>query len=129
MTEPGTGSYLQNIKTKAVREGDDYLVSGSKTFITNGSQADLVLTVVKTDPDDRAAGISLMLVPTSAEGFSRGRVLDKIGMKGQDTSDRKSVVEGKSVSVRVDLGGRRIIKKKRAPQEKSMPERTTKIKH
>ena len=87
MTEPGTGSDLQNIKTKAVREGDDYLVSGSKTFITNGSQADLVLTVVKTDPDDRAAGISLMLVPTSAEGFSRGRVLDKIGMKGQDTSE------------------------------------------
>ena len=87
MTEPGTGSDLQNIKTKAVREGDDYLVSGSKTFITNGSQADLVLTVVKTDPDDRAAGISLMLVPTSTEGFSRGRVLDKIGMKGQDTSE------------------------------------------
>ena len=87
MTEPGTGSDLQNIKTKAVREGDEYVVSGSKTFITNGSQADLVLTVVKTDPDDRAAGISLMLVPANAEGFSRGRVLDKIGMKGQDTSE------------------------------------------
>jgi acyl-CoA dehydrogenase len=52
MTEPGTGSDLQNIKPKAVREGDEYVVSGSKTFITNGSQADLVLTVVKTDPDD-----------------------------------------------------------------------------
>lgn len=87
MTEPGTGSDLQNIKTKAIREGEEYVVSGSKTFITNGSQADLVLTVVKTNPDDKAAGISLMLVPTATEGFSRGRVLDKIGMKGQDTSE------------------------------------------
>ena len=87
MTEPGTGSDLQNIKTKATREGDEYVITGSKTFITNGSQADLVLTVVKTDPEDRAAGISLMLVPTSNEGFARGRVLDKIGMKGQDTSE------------------------------------------
>ncbi|BAE46215.1 acyl-CoA dehydrogenase family protein [Rhodococcus erythropolis] len=87
MTEPGTGSDLQNIKTKAIRQGEEYVVSGSKTFITNGSQADLVLTVAKTDPDDKAAGISLMLVPTAAEGFSRGRVLEKIGMKGQDTSE------------------------------------------
>ncbi|CAN5712787.1 acyl-CoA dehydrogenase family protein [soil metagenome] len=87
MTEPGTGSDLQNIKTKAIRQGEEYVVSGSKTFITNVSQADLVLTVAKTDPDDKAAGISLMLVPTAAEGFSRGRVLEKIGMKGQDTSE------------------------------------------
>ena len=75
MTEPGTGSDLQNIKTKATREGDEYVITGSKTFITNGSQADLVLTVVKTDPEDRAAGISLMLVPTSNEGFAPSNVV------------------------------------------------------
>ena len=89
MTEPGTGSDLQNIKTKATREGDEYVITGSKTFITNGSQADLVLTVVKTDPEDRAAGISLMLVPTSNEGFARGRVLDKIGMKAVKLPSRE----------------------------------------
>jgi acyl-CoA dehydrogenase len=91
MTEPGTGSDLQNVATKALRhpgaEGDEYVVNGSKTFITNGTQADMVITVVKTDPDQAAAGISLVIVPTDAPGFSRGKVLDKIGMKGQDTSE------------------------------------------
>ncbi len=87
MTEPGTGSDLQNVKTKAIRDGEEYVVNGAKTFITNGSQADLVLTVAKTDPEEAASGISLVLVPTDSAGFSRGRVLDKIGMKGQDTSE------------------------------------------
>ena len=87
MTEPGTGSDLQSVKTKAIREGDEYVINGSKTFITNGAQADLVITVAKTNPEEKAAGISLILVPTATPGFSRGRVLDKIGMKGQDTSE------------------------------------------
>ena len=87
MTEPGTGSDLQSVRTKAIREGDEYVVNGSKTFITNGAQADVVITVAKTNPDEAASGISLILVPTSAPGFSRGRVLDKIGMKGQDTAE------------------------------------------
>lgn len=87
MTEPGTGSDLQAVKTKAIREGDEYVVNGSKTFITNGAQADVVITVAKTNPEEAASGISLIIVPTSAPGFSRGRVLDKIGMKGQDTAE------------------------------------------
>ncbi|MBM0126625.1 acyl-CoA dehydrogenase family protein [Pimelobacter simplex] len=87
MTEPGTGSDLQNVRTKAIREGDEYVINGSKTFITNGAQADVVVVVVKTNPEEAAAGISLVIVPTDTPGFSRGRVLDKIGMKGQDTSE------------------------------------------
>ena len=87
MTEPGTGSDLQNVKTKAVKDGDDYVIDGSKTFITNGGQADLVVVVVKTDTGEGAKGISLVLVETEREGFSRGRILDKIGMKGQDTAE------------------------------------------
>ena len=86
MTEPGTGSDLQSIKAKAIREGDEYVVNGSKIFITNGAQADVVITVVKTNPE-AAAGISLVIVPTDTPGFARGKVLDKIGMKGQDTSE------------------------------------------
>lgn len=87
MTEPGTGSDLQSVKTKAVREGDEYVINGSKIFITNGRQADLVITVAKTNPEEAAAGISLILVPTSTPGFSRGKHLDKVGMKGQDTAE------------------------------------------
>ena len=87
MTEPGTGSDLQSIKAKAIREGDEYVVNGSKIFITNGAQADVVITVVKTNPEEAAAGISLVIVPTDTPGFARGKVLDKIGMKGQDTSE------------------------------------------
>jgi len=87
MTEPGTGSDLQAVRTKAVKDGDDYLINGAKTFITNGFQADLVVLVAKTGPGEGAAGISLILVPASADGFRRGRVLDKIGMKGQDTCE------------------------------------------
>jgi acyl-CoA dehydrogenase len=88
MSEPGAGSDLQGVKTKAIREGDHYVVNGSKTFITNGSQADLVIVVAKTDPAERAAGISLIVVETAeAPGFRRGRVLDKVGLKGQDTAE------------------------------------------
>lgn len=87
MTEPGTGSDLQNVKTKAIREGDEYVVNGSKTFITNGSQADLVIVVAKTDTSAGAGGISLILVEADRPGFRRGRVLDKVGQKGQDTSE------------------------------------------
>jgi acyl-CoA dehydrogenase len=87
MTEPGTGSDLQSIATKAIREGDEYVVNGAKTFITNGAQADVVLVAAKTDPEESASGISLVIVPTDTPGFKRGRVLDKIGMKGQDTCE------------------------------------------
>lgn len=87
MTEPGTGSDLQAVKTKAIREGDEYVVNGSKTFITNGAQADLIVVVAKTDTAEAASGISLVLVEADRAGFRRGRVLDKVGQKGQDTSE------------------------------------------
>lgn len=88
MTEPGTGSDLQNIKTTARLEGNEYVLNGSKTFITNGQQADLIIVVAKTDPDQGAKGISLMMVETAAaEGFARGRNLEKLGLKSQDTSE------------------------------------------
>lgn len=87
MTEPGTGSDLQNVKTKAIRQGDEYVIDGSKTFITNGGQADLIIVVVKTDTGEGAKGISLVLVEADREGFRRGRVLDKVGQRGQDTSE------------------------------------------
>lgn len=87
MTEPGTGSDLQSVKTKAIREGDEYVIDGSKTFITNGQQADLIILVAKTDINEGAKGISLILVEADREGFRRGRVLDKIGQRGQDTSE------------------------------------------
>jgi acyl-CoA dehydrogenase len=87
MTEPGTGSDLQNVKTRAIRNGHDYVVSGSKTFITNGGQADLVVVVGKTNPSGGADGISLILVETDRDGFRRGGPLDKIGQRGQDTAE------------------------------------------
>jgi acyl-CoA dehydrogenase len=88
MTEPGTGSDLQNVRTKAIRTGDDYVIDGSKTFISNGLLCDLVITVAKTDPDNAAKGISLIVVETAdLAGFSRGRVLKKIGQHGQDTAE------------------------------------------
>jgi acyl-CoA dehydrogenase len=88
MTEPGTGSDLQNIKTRALRDGSDYVINGSKTFITNGAQAGLVIVVAKTDPGEAARGVSLIVVETEGtQGFRRGRVLDKIGMHGQDTAE------------------------------------------
>ncbi|HYQ67934.1 acyl-CoA dehydrogenase family protein [Actinophytocola sp.] len=88
MTEPGTGSDLQNVKTKAIRDGDHYVLNGAKTFITNGAQAELIVVVAKTDPGEAAKGVSLVVVETEkVTGFRRGRVLDKIGMHGQDTSE------------------------------------------
>ena len=87
MTEPGTGSDLQNVTTKAVKDGDDYLITGNKTFITNGGQADMVITVVTTDAGAGAKGITLIVVETDRAGFSRGRILDKVGMQGQDTAE------------------------------------------
>ena len=88
MTEPGTGSDLQGVRTLAAKEGDTYKINGSKTFITNGQLANLVIVVAKTDKDKGAQGISLFVVETDeAPGFRRGRNLDKIGMDAQDTSE------------------------------------------
>jgi acyl-CoA dehydrogenase len=89
MTEPGTGSDLANVQTRARRDGDDYVIDGAKTFISNGQNCDLVIVVAKTDPDVRPAhrGISLLLVPASTLGFVRGKKLAKLGLRGQDTSE------------------------------------------
>ncbi|MBW2500503.1 MAG: acyl-CoA dehydrogenase family protein [Deltaproteobacteria bacterium] len=87
MTEPGTGSDLANVGTRAIREGDQYVLNGAKTFISNGQNCDLVLVVAKTDPTRRHDGMSLILVEADRQGFSRGRNLEKIGLKGQDTSE------------------------------------------
>jgi len=87
MSEPGAGSDLQGLKTRAVRDGSDYVLSGSKTFITNGINADLVLVVAQTDPDKGAHGFSLLMVERGMAGFERGRNLDKVGMKAQDTAE------------------------------------------
>jgi acyl-CoA dehydrogenase len=88
MTEPGTGSDLQSIRTKAIRTGDTYVVNGAKTFITNGYQAGLIIVAAKTNPEEKAAGVSLVVVETEGTaGFRRGRVLDKVGLKGQDTAE------------------------------------------
>jgi alkylation response protein AidB-like acyl-CoA dehydrogenase len=87
MTEPGTGSDLQGIKTRAVRDGDHWVLNGSKTFITNGINADLVIVVAQTDPDKGALGFSLLVVERGMDGFERGRHLDKIGLDAQDTAE------------------------------------------
>jgi acyl-CoA dehydrogenase len=87
MTEPGAGSDLQGVKTTAVREGDHYIVNGSKTFITNGQNAGLVVAVVKTDPSQGAKGTSLLIIEDGMKGFSKGKNLKKVGMKAQDTSE------------------------------------------
>ena len=89
MTEPGTGSDLANVQTKAIRDGDEYVINGAKTFISNGQLADLVIVVAKTDPEASPPhdGISLILVEGDAPGFRRGRNLEKLGLKGQDTSE------------------------------------------
>jgi acyl-CoA dehydrogenase len=88
MSEPSAGSDLQGIRTRAVRSGEHYVVDGSKTFISNGQIANLIMTVVKTDPAAGGKGISLLMVETDElAGFRRGRTLDKIGMPGQDTAE------------------------------------------
>jgi len=87
MTEPAAGSDLQGIRTTAVRDGDSYLLNGSKTFITNGAHCDLVIVVAKTDPAKGAKGTSLFVVDTEMAGFAKGKRLKKIGMKAQDTGE------------------------------------------
>ena len=87
MSEPGAGSDLQGLTTSATRDGTDWIVNGSKTFITNGITADLVIVVVKTDPSAGARGFSLLVVERGMKGFDRGRNLDKVGMKAQDTAE------------------------------------------
>jgi acyl-CoA dehydrogenase len=87
MTEPGAGSDLQAMRTNAIKDGDDYIVNGSKTFITNGQHADMVIVAAKTDPSAGAKGVSLFLVDTTLEGYGVGRNLDKIGQHAGDTSE------------------------------------------
>jgi acyl-CoA dehydrogenase len=89
MTEPGTGSDLANVQTRAIRDGDSYVINGAKTFISNGQIGDLFVVVAKTDPsaDPPHRGISLLLVEGDTPGFKRGRKLDKLGLLGQDTSE------------------------------------------
>jgi alkylation response protein AidB-like acyl-CoA dehydrogenase len=87
MSEPAAGSDLAGIKTVARRDGDSYVVNGSKTFITNGIHSDLVIVVAKTDPEKGAHGISLIVVERGMPGFERGRNLDKVGLKAQDTAE------------------------------------------
>lgn len=88
MTEPGAGSDLQGVRTRAERDGNGYIINGSKTFISNGYLAGLVLVVAKTDPAQKAKGMSILIVETDRRpGYQVGRVLDKIGLKAQDTSE------------------------------------------
>ncbi len=87
MTEPGAGSDLQGMRARAVRDGDDYVVNGQKTFISNGQLADLVITVCKTDPEAGAKGMSLLVTERGDVGFTRGRNLEKVGWHAQDTSE------------------------------------------
>ena len=87
MTEPGTGSDLAGIKTTAVRDGDEFVLNGAKTFITNGINSDLVVVVCITDPEAGRGGMSLLVVERGMDGFERGRNLDKIGQKSADTAE------------------------------------------
>jgi alkylation response protein AidB-like acyl-CoA dehydrogenase len=87
MSEPGTGSDLQGIKTRAVKDGDGWVLNGAKTFITNGINSDLVIVVAQTDADKGAQGFSLFVVERGMDGFERGRKLDKIGLDAQDTAE------------------------------------------
>jgi alkylation response protein AidB-like acyl-CoA dehydrogenase len=87
MSEPGAGSDLAGVRTSAVRDGDSWVLNGQKTFITNGDMADLVVIVATTTPDQGAHGLSLIAVERGAPGFSRGRRLEKVGMKANDTAE------------------------------------------
>jgi len=88
MTEPGAGSDLQGVKTSALKDGNQYKINGSKTFITNGQNANLIILVTKTDPSQGAKGTSLIVIETDeVDGFERGRNLDKVGLKANDTSE------------------------------------------
>ena len=87
MTEPNTGSDLQSIRTTALRDGDEFVINGSKTYISNGQHCDLVIVVAKTDPSQGAKGISLIVVEAGTQGFSKGRNLKKLGQAAADTSE------------------------------------------
>ena len=87
MTEPGTGSDLQGVRTTAVRDGDDYVINGQKTFISNGQHCDIVIAVVRTNPERGSGSMSLVVVETNREGFGHGRNLDKLGQLSADTSE------------------------------------------
>ncbi|MCW2667667.1 MAG: putative acyl-CoA dehydrogenase [Frankiales bacterium] len=87
MSEPGAGSDLQGLRTTAVKDGSDFIVNGSKTFITNGINSDLVLVVARTDPEAGARGFSLLMIERGMKGFERGRNLEKVGLKAQDTAE------------------------------------------
>jgi alkylation response protein AidB-like acyl-CoA dehydrogenase len=87
MTEPGTGSDLAAIRTSAIRDGDHYVVNGSKTFITNGLNGDLFIVACKTNPDERHSGMTLLVLEAGVDGFERGRSLEKIGQHAQDTTE------------------------------------------
>ncbi|WP_328457942.1 acyl-CoA dehydrogenase family protein [Streptomyces sp. NBC_00386] len=87
MTEPGAGSDLASVRTTAIRDGDHYVVNGSKTFVTNGLNCDLVVLAAKTDPEERHRGLSLIVVENGTPGFTRGRHLKKIGLRSQDTAE------------------------------------------
>lgn len=87
MTEPGTGSDLQGIKTSAVRDGDDWILNGQKTFITSGIHADIIIVAARTDPEAGSRGFSLLVVERGMDGFTRGRKLHKVGLAGQDTAE------------------------------------------
>jgi len=87
MTEPGAGSDLKELRTRAIRDGDDYVINGQKVYISNGQNCDFVLLACKTDPQAGAKGVSIILAEASREGFVKGRNLDKIGLKAQDTSE------------------------------------------
>jgi acyl-CoA dehydrogenase len=87
MTEPGAGSDLQSVRTRAVKQGDSYVINGAKTFISNGQTCDMVLVIAKTDVGEGAKGVSLFMVDTNTPGFRRGKLLSKVGMHAQDTSE------------------------------------------
>ncbi|MBF4163498.1 acyl-CoA dehydrogenase family protein [Nocardioides acrostichi] len=119
MTEPSGGSDLAALKTTAVRDGDDWVINGSKTFITNGYSADIVLTAVRTDPEKGARGITLFAIPSDAPGFSRGRKLDKVGQDESDTAELffENVRLGDDHVVG-ELGGGFIAMMQKLPQER-----------
>ena len=119
MTEPSGGSDLAALKTTAVKDGDDWVINGSKTFITNGYSADLVVTAVRTDPEKGARGITLFAIPADAPGFSRGRKLDKVGQDESDTAELffEDVRLGEDHIIG-ELGGGFIAMMQKLPQER-----------
>ncbi|MBS43599.1 MAG: acyl-CoA dehydrogenase [Nocardioides sp.] len=119
MTEPSGGSDLAALKTTAVKDGDEWVINGSKTFITNGYSADLIITAVRTDPEKGARGITLFAIPSDAPGFSRGRKLDKVGQDESDTAELffENVRLGDDHVVG-ELGGGFIAMMQKLPQER-----------